>query len=145
MQHLSSTLMCHITPVLTFRKLYFFCKPSFQVSKRAWWGNLLYLLVRISNIIYWQEWELQASSEDGRIKLTFESFAIEAHESGACIFDYLEVSYNSYSWKYCGQDTPGPIISSGGSMKVTFHSDLLEADTGFIARWEELEGELICL
>ena len=28
-------------------------------------------------------------------------------------------------------------------MKVTFHSDLLEAQTGFIARWEEVEGELM--
>ena len=97
----------------------------------------------MSNSIYCQEWQLHASSEDGRIKLTFESFSIEAHESGACIFDYLEVSYNSYSWKYCGHNTPGPIISSGGSMKVTFHSDLLEADTGFIARWEEVEGEVM--
>ena len=66
------------------------------------------------------------------------------------MYDYLEISYGSFSWKYCGDQVPPPIISSGLSMRVKFHSDNIGAKTGFLFKWEELEGDffsvlVICL
>ena len=81
---------------------------------------------------------MQTTGEDARIKLTFESFSLEAHESGACIYDYVEVSFDSFSWKFCGRNAPGPFLTSGPSMTVRFHSDNLGAETGFLAKWEEI-------
>ena len=87
-----------------------------------------------------QEWQLEASSSDGRIQLTIINLDLEAHESGACVYDYLEIFFNSFSWKYCGDKIPPPFISSGTSMRVKFHSDNIGAKTGFLFKWEELEG-----
>ena len=97
----------------------------------------------ISIKIYLQEWRLQATGEDTRIKLTFESFNLEAQATEACNYDYVEVSYETFgvTWKYCGTSLPGPITSWGSSMKVRFHSDLLGAGTGFLAKWEEIYGK----
>ena len=94
---------------------------------------------------YVQEWQLQATGEDARIKLTFESFNLEAQATEACNYDYVEVSYESHgvTWKYCGTSLPGPFTSWGPSMKVRFHSDLLGAGTGFLAKWEEIDGKKI--
>ena len=71
----------------------------------------------------------------------FEAFNVEAHESGACIYDHVEVSFDSFSWKFCGQDFPGPFVSSGPSMTVRFHSDKFDAESGFLAKWEEISGK----
>ena len=97
-----------------------------------------------------KEWQLEASSSDGRIQLTIINFDLEAHESGACVYDYLEISYGSFSWKYCGDKVPQPFLSSGSSMRVKFHTDNIGAKTGFLLKWEELEGDyysvlVICL
>ena len=83
---------------------------------------------------------MQTTGEDARIKLTFESFNLEAHESGACIYDYVEVSFDSFSWKFCGRNGPGPFLTTGTNMTVRFHSDNLGAETGFLAKWEEING-----
>ena len=56
------------------------------------------------------------------------------------MYDYLEITYGSFSWKYCGEKAPPPFISSGTSMTVRFHTDNLGARSGFFLRWEELEG-----
>ena len=66
------------------------------------------------------------------------------------MYDYLEISYGSFSWKYCGDKVPPPLISSGTSMRVKFHSDNIGAKTGFLFKWEKLEGDyfsvlVICL
>ena len=66
------------------------------------------------------------------------------------MYDYLEISFGSYTWKYCGDKLPQPLISSGRSMRVSFHSDNIGAKTGFLLKWEELEGDydlvfVICL
>ena len=94
-----------------------------------------------------QEWRLQATGEGARIKLTFESFNLEAQATEACNYDYVEVSYETFgvTWKYCGTSLPGPFTSWGSSMKVRFHSDLLGAGTGFLAKWEEINGKKIQL
>ena len=90
-----------------------------------------------------QEWQLEASSSDGRIQLTIINLDLEAHESGACVYDYLEIFFNSFSWKYCGDKAPPPFISSGTSMRVKFHSDNIGAKTGFLLKWKELEGNYL--
>ena len=88
-----------------------------------------------------QEWQLQASNEDQRIKIEFEMFHIEAHTSGACLFDFLEIDFGTFSWRYCGNDIPPPITSSGPSMRVKFHSDARITAPGFLAKWEEVNGK----
>ena len=59
------------------------------------------------------------------------------------MYDYLEISYGSFSWKYCGDQVPPLLISSGKSMRVKFHSDNIGAKTGFLLKWEELEGNYL--
>ena len=66
------------------------------------------------------------------------------------MYDYLEISFGSFTWKYCGDQVPQPLISSGPSMKIKFHSDNIGSKTGFLFKWEELEGNnysvlIICL
>ena len=72
--------------------------------------------------------------------LQFEAFNLESHPSGACVFDYLEISYSSFSWRYCGSSIPGPITSSGPSLTVRFHTDTRITSSGFLAKWEEVNG-----
>ena len=63
---------------------------------------------------------------------------------GGCVYDYLEISFDDYSWKYCGNGSnsfiPDHFISSGSSMTIKFHSDRLGTKPGFFARWEEIQG-----
>ena len=80
-----------------------------------------------------------------RIKLTFESFDVENHSS--CTYDFVQISFASGFWfststfeeKYCGANKPNPIISSGNSMEVVFHSDGSTNGNGFKAIWEAIE------
>ena len=60
--------------------------------------------------------------------LTFETFDIYY----SC-FDWVEVSYDSYSQRYCGTSIPGPFTSTGTNMTVKFHSDVGRTGTGFLA------------
>ena len=64
--------------------------------------------------------------------LTFDSFDTE---SG---YDYVEVSYDSFSQRYSGSSIPGPFTSTGSSMVVRFHSDGNISRTGFSAVWTEV-------
>jgi len=68
-----------------------------------------------------------------KVKLTFEAFDIE-YESN-CGYDYVLVSYGTFSEKYCGSTAPAPIISSGRSMRVQFITDGSVQNTGFSAVW----------
>ena len=68
--------------------------------------------------------------------LTFDSFDLESHSS--CWYDYMEVSYDSFSQRYCGTSIPGPFTSTGSSMVVRFHSDGSDTSTGFSAVWTEV-------
>ena len=91
-----------------------------------------------------QTWQLQTSSNDAKIKFTIEHIDIESHVYGGCVYDYLEISFDDYSWKYCGNGSnsfiPDHFISSGSSMTIKFHSDRLGTKPGFFARWEEIKG-----
>ena len=85
---------------------------------------------------------MQTSSDEGSIVLTFFNFNIESHSYGACIYDFLEITFDSFSWKYCGSIIPGPFTSTG-TMVVKFHTDRLGTAQGFIAKWEEVQGNLM--
>merc|ERR1712110_903008 len=80
-----------------------------------------------------ETWNLEAASGK-RVKLTFESFRLESHST--CRYDYLQISFGSQEEKYCGSDVPSPIISSGNTMAITFHSDHTKVKKGFKATWE---------
>ena len=69
-----------------------------------------------------------------RIKLTFEAFNLESHST--CKYDFVQISEGSEEEKYCGNVKPSPIISSGNTMNVTFHSDRSVNRSGFKASWE---------
>ena len=106
---------------------------------------------------YDEEWTLEAP-EGHIIQLTFESFDIEAEYS--CAYDWVEVSYGSYSEKFCGpvdwegadigyynengdylgSTIPGPFTSSatGPTMIVRMHTDGDVTRTGFRAVWARL-------
>ena len=70
--------------------------------------------------------------------LQFEAFNIESHPFGGCVFDYVEISYDSFSWRYCGSAIPGPFTSTGSSLTVRFHTDEKDTSSGFLAKWEEV-------
>ena len=69
-----------------------------------------------------------------RIKLTFKKFNIEAHSN--CAYDYVKVSFGSEEEKYCGSNKPDPIISTGNTLNITFHSDYSVIRNGFKATWK---------
>ena len=68
--------------------------------------------------------------------LTFEAFHLES--SSSCENDYVEVSYDSFSQRYCGTSIPGPFTSTGSSIMVKLHSNERYHGTGFSAVWTEV-------
>ena len=94
-----------------------------------------------------QEWTLEAQN-GGNIQLNFIGFDLENHPS--CSYDYVEVSYGSYSERFCGGENggylPGPFTTCGGSsITIRFHSDGGVTRPGFRAEWEELATSTPCL
>jgi len=83
-----------------------------------------------------ETWNLEVESGH-RIKLTFETFHLESHST--CSYDFVQISFGSDEEKYCGDDVPSPVISSGNTMDITFHSDHSKRRTGFKATWEAVE------
>ena len=67
------------------------------------------------------------------IQLSFSSFDVEYHSR--CGYDWVEVSYGSYSEKFCGRSNPGPVTSTGPTMTVRMHTDSSVTRTGFRAVW----------
>ena len=92
-----------------------------------------------------QTWNLEVAPGK-KIKLTFESFDLEhpidvvSINSFGCdydyIYDYVKITFESEEKKYCGSRKPSPIISSGNTMTVVFHSDYSVNRNGFRAIWE---------
>merc|ERR1719154_1054154 len=80
-----------------------------------------------------QEWDLSAPG-GSRILLTFNSFDLE--DDASCSYDYVQISYGTFSRKYCGASKPDPVISTGNTMKGKFHSDYGVVKKGFTAVWE---------
>ena len=83
-----------------------------------------------------QTWNMKVNPGQ-RIRLTFESFDLES--SSSCKLDFLQISFDSVEEKYCGSNKPRPIISSGNTMRIIFHSDDTDNGNGFRAIWEVVE------
>jgi len=70
------------------------------------------------------------------MQLRFTSFNLEYHSS--CGYDYVEVSHEHRTEKFCGSSIPGPFVSTetGATITVRMHSDQYATGTGFRAEWE---------
>ncbi|XP_072347970.1 tolloid-like protein 2 isoform X2 [Scyliorhinus torazame] len=72
-----------------------------------------------------------------RVKLAFNEFEMEQHQE--CVYDHLEV-YDGAGEKapilgrYCGSQTPEPLVSSGNKMFIKFQSDASVQRKGFEAK-----------
>ena len=91
---------------------------------------------------YNEVWTLQPP-EGHIIQLTFESFDIEG--SNRCDYDWVEVSYGSYTEKFCGTSIPGPFTSTGPTMTVRMHTTRTGYETtrtGFRAVWGDSSSEV---
>ena len=74
-----------------------------------------------------------------QLKLTFDSFSLEGFDYyDDCSYDYVEVSFDDHSEKFCGDSIPPSITSSGNSMTVKFVSDYDYDYDGFSATWESV-------
>ena len=71
---------------------------------------------------------------NGYVHLSFLHFDVGAEDS-TCRYDHVEVSYGSYSEKFCGNSIPGPFTSTGPTMTVRMHTNWLTTYTGFRAVW----------
>ena len=74
-----------------------------------------------------------------QLKLTFDSFSLEEPDYYYdCEYDYVEVSFDDYSEKFCGDSIPPSFTSSGNSMTVKFISDDYYDYDGFSAVWKSV-------
>jgi len=81
-----------------------------------------------------KEWDLSAPG-GSKIQLTFNSFDLE--DDASCSYDYVQISYGTFSKKYCGASKPDPVTSTGNTMNVKFHSDESVVKKGFSAVWKD--------
>ena len=79
---------------------------------------------------YGDDWEYKDMSKKREMNKNIKS------DCGECYYDYVKISYGSVEEKYCGSDMPGPIISSGNTMTVTFVCNSVIQFMGFKATWE---------
>ena len=79
---------------------------------------------------YGYDWEYKDMSKKREMDKNMKS------DCGECYYDYVQISYGSVKKKFCGPSKPRPIISSGNTMKVTFHSDKTVNQNGFRAIWK---------
>jgi len=93
-------------------------------------------------------WIIKADSKH-QVKLAFQSFNIEKHES--CLYDKLTIrdgenSKSKITTEACGDVRPGNVISKTGSLWIRFSSDKGKEMTGFSANWQFLakSGRMGC-
>ena len=84
-------------------------------------------------IIFFQTWTLVAEEGFLYVKLTFLKFILE--DQSSCSYDYVEISYDSYSQKICGTRTGEEFTSTSNTMTVKMKTDNIERRKGFKARW----------
>jgi len=75
------------------------------------------------------------------IDLTFVSFDIEAGSNNNCDYDYIEIFDGPTTGsplidRYCNDNVPTTVSSTGGSITVVFHSDGGVEDAGFEIDWQ---------
>lgn len=78
-----------------------------------------------------------------KIKLTFDDFDIEKGPS--CNYDFLRVydggsSSSKEIGKYCGNKSPGEVLTTGNKMLVYFRSDDRGSKKGFKITWRQVDA-----
>ena len=74
------------------------------------------------------------------IDLTFPMFDVEAGPGGTCNYDYLEIYdgpdvFAPLIGRYCNNNLPSDLTSSGSTLTLLFHSDGGLEDDGFVIEW----------
>ncbi|KAK7176116.1 hypothetical protein R3I93_000390 [Phoxinus phoxinus] len=88
------------------------------------------------------EWTLQVG-RGATVELRFSMISLESDHS--CRYDYVEVRdgdslKSPVIGRYCGDDSPSPIRSSGNSLHILFVSDGYNNYDGFFATFQEVSG-----
>ena len=88
---------------------------------------------------YYEQWVIEADDETEEyvIELSFYSFNLE--DDSNCYYDWVEVSYGSYSEKFCGymrpEKLPLKFVTTEKSMTIKINSNSLYTYTGFYAAY----------
>ena len=83
-------------------------------------------------IISFQTWTLVAEEGFQYVKLTFLKFILE--DQSSCAYDYVEISYDSYSQKICGTRTGEEFTSTSNTMTVKMKTDNIERQSDNFSR-----------
>ena len=79
------------------------------------------------------------------MRIFFESFDVDYNSTiDKCDGDFVEVSYDSKSHKFCGKAIPGP-FNSMSPITVRMSTDSSGSRSGFNAMWQvvqQREGEI---
>jgi PKD repeat protein len=75
------------------------------------------------------------------VDLNFISFAIEAGQNNNCNYDYLDIfdgptTGSTLIARYCNDNIPTTVSSTGGSITILFHSDNIIQEAGFEMTWQ---------
>ena len=86
---------------------------------------------------YYEQWVIEADDETEEyvIELSFYSFNLE--DDSNCYYDWVEVSYGSYSERFCGyirQERLPTFVTTEKSMTIKMNSNSLYTYSGFYAR-----------
>nr|XP_017212577.1 inactive serine protease PAMR1-like [Danio rerio] len=89
------------------------------------------------------EWTLKVG-RGTTMELRFSMISLESDHS--CQYDYVEVRdgdslKSPVIGRYCGDESPGPIKSSGNSLHIRFVSDGYNNYDGFFATFQEVSGQ----
>ncbi|XP_052870861.1 cubilin homolog [Anopheles cruzii] len=92
------------------------------------------------------EWIIVAPAGHA-VQLTWNSFDIE--QSGACVYDYVEVFDNSslassLVGRYCGSQKPPAVTSTGSMITIRFVSDTSRSNEGFSLAFTFIDVEKSC-
>ena len=86
-------------------------------------------------------WKIAVNPQQ-RIMLSFISIDVESGTN--CNFDYIQVRdgrdiSSTDLGKFCGNQEPNSLISSGNRMFIHFHSDKQQTRKGFILKWKAVD------
>ncbi|XP_056602708.1 inactive serine protease PAMR1 [Triplophysa dalaica] len=89
------------------------------------------------------EWTLQVG-QGATVELRFSMISMESDHS--CRYDYVEVRdgdnpKSPVIGRYCGEESPTPVKSSGNSLHIRFVSDGYNNYDGFSATFQEVSGQ----
>ncbi|WKY03605.1 hypothetical protein Q1695_004951 [Nippostrongylus brasiliensis] len=86
-------------------------------------------------------WRVSARARHRGVRLEFSTFTLEAEES--CQYDYVEVYdglepvHSKLFGRFCGDQVPATITSTGPDILLILHTDDSEEEKGFVAEYRE--------